>query len=106
MQNFFSSATRLLDMCQNLVSTGLSAVQRGALRLLDGSGFHQVSYLAVKNPLGRILWLRQCLQEDRGRGDVLACAKLLWELHAGVVDDVAVDSACALPHGTSGVSPL
>ena len=106
MQNFFSSATCLLDMCQNLVSTGLSAVQRGALRLLDGSGFHQVSYLAVKIPLGQILWLWQCLQEDRRRSDVLARTKLLWELHAGVVDDVAVDPTRALTCRAHGVYPL
>ena len=62
---------------------------------MDGGEFHQVSYLAVKIPLGQILRLRQCLQENRGRGDVLARAKLLWELHAGVVYDVAVDSARA-----------
>jgi len=73
---------------------------------LDGGEFHQVSYLAVKNPLGRILWLRQCLQEDRGRGDVLAHAKLLWELHAGVVDDVAVDSARSLSCRACRIYPL
>ena len=33
----------------------LSAVPRGALRLLDDGEFHQVSHLAVKAPLGRIL---------------------------------------------------
>ena len=76
MQNFFSSATCLLDMCHNLVSTGLSAVQRGALCLLDGGEFHQVSYLAVKIPLGRILRLWQRLLVDLHRSAVLACVKL------------------------------
>ena len=84
----------------------LPAVQRGALRLLDGGKFHQVSHLAVKVPLGRILRLWQCLQEDRGRCDVLACTELLRELHAGVVDYVAVDPARMLMRGTHGVYSL
>ena len=75
--------------------SGLSAVYRRALRLLDGGEFHQVSHLAVKIPLGLVL-----------RGDVLARAKLLGESHAGVVDDVAVDPARALTCGTCGVYPL
>jgi hypothetical protein len=85
---------------------GLPAVQRGALHLLDGGKFHQVPHLAVKVPLGRILWLSQCLQEDHGRYDVLACTKLLRELHVCVVDDVAVDPACTLSCGTRGAYPL
>ena len=84
----------------------LPAVQRGALRLLDGGKFHQVSHLAVKVPLGRILRLQQCLQEDRSRRNVLACTDLLQELHAGVVDDVVVDPACVLTRGTHGFYPF
>ena len=85
---------------------GLPAVQRGALCLLDGGEFHQVSHLAVKVPLGRILWLWQCLHEDRGRRDVLARTELLQELHAGVVDDVAVDPTRALTGRACRVYPL
>ena len=85
---------------------GMSAVQRGALRLLDGGEFHQVSHLAVKIPLSRILRLWQCLQEDCSCGDVLACAKLLGELHVGVVDDVVVDPSRALMCGARGVYSL
>ena len=73
---------------------------------MNGGEFHQVSYLAVKIPLGWILRLRKCLQEDHGHGDVLAHAKLLWELHAGVVHDVAVDSMRALTCGACGVYPF
>ena len=81
-------------------------MQRGALCLLDGGEFHQVSHLAVKVPLGRILRLWQCLQEDRGHCDVLARTEPLRELHAGVVDDVVVDPECALTRGTRGVYPF
>ena len=82
----------------------LSAVQQGALRLLNGDEFHQVSNLAMKVPLGRIHRLWQCLQEDHGRRDVLACTELLRELHAGVIDDVAVDPSCALEESLRGSS--
>ena len=88
------------------LGSDLSAVRRGALRLLDGGEFHQVSHLAVKVPLGRILRLWQCLQEDRSRRDVLACTELLRELHVGIIDDVAVDSAHAMTCGARGVYPL
>jgi hypothetical protein len=76
------------------------------LPLVEHGKLHQVFNLAVKVPLSRVFWLSECLQKDRCCGDVLAHAVLLRELHAGVVDDVAVDSACALPRGTGGVSPL
>ena len=76
--------------------SGISAVQRGALRLLDGGEFHQVSHLAVKVPLGQILRLWQRLQKDRSCCDVLASTELLRELHAGIIDDVVVDPACTL----------
>ena len=74
--------------------------------MLDGGEFHQVPHLAVMVPLGRILRLWQRLQEDRGCCDVLACTELLRELHAGVVDDVVVDPACMLTHGTRGIYPF
>ena len=83
--------------------SGLSVAQRGALRLLDGGEFHQVSHLAEKVPLGRILQLWQRLQEDRGCCDVLARTEPWRELHAGVVDDIVVDPECAPTRGTRGV---
>jgi hypothetical protein len=86
--------------------SSLPAVLRGALRLLNGGEFYQVSHLAVKVPLGRILCLWQHLQEDRTCCNVLACTELLRELHVGVVDDVVVDPACALMCGTRGFYPF
>ena len=74
--------------------------------MLDGGEFHQVSHLAVNIPLGRVFWLWQRLQEDRGCCDVLACTELLRELHADVVDDVVVDPACALTRRTRGFHPF
>jgi hypothetical protein len=74
--------------------------------LLDGVEFHQVSHLAVNIPFGQVFRLWQRLQEDRGCYDVLACTKLLWELHAVFVDDVVVDPACALMRRTRGFHPF
>jgi hypothetical protein len=89
---------RQQDTRQRPVSGGAMS-----LRLLDGGKIHQVSHLAVKVPLGRILWLWQRLLEDRGKCDVLACTELLRELHACVADDVVVDRMCASTCGTRGV---
>ena len=74
--------------------------------MLNGGELHQVFNLAVKVPLSQVFWLRECLQKDCCCGDVLARAELLREFHAGVLDDIAVDSACMLPRRTNGVSPL
>ena len=84
----------------------MPAVKRGALRLLDGGKFDQIPHLMVKVSLGRILWLWQHLQQDRGCCDVLTRTELLRELHAGVVDDVVVDRMCTPARGTCGVHPL
>ena len=74
--------------------------------MLDGGEFHQVFNLAVEVPLSRVFRLLQRLQEDRSRGDVLARTKLLWELHAGVIYDVAVDSARMLTCEACGIHPF
>ena len=81
-------------------------VQGGTCYLFDSGKFHQVFNLVVKVPLRRVLWLWQCLQKGHRCGDVLARVELLWELHAGIVYDVAVDSACALTCGACGIHPF
>jgi len=73
---------------------------------LDGGKFDQIPHLTVKVSLGRILWLWQRLQQDRGCCDVLTRTELLRELHAGVVDDVMVDRTCAPARRTCGVHLL
>ena len=74
--------------------------------MLNGGELHQVSHMAVKVPLGWILWLWQHLKKDCSCCDVLPCTELLRELHAGIVDDVVVDPACALTRRTHGVYPF
>ena len=83
-----------------------TAVERGALRLLDGGKFDQIPHLTMKVPLGRILRLWQHLQQDCGCCDILTCTELLRELHVGVVDDVVVDPSRALMCGARGVYSL
>jgi len=62
--------------------------------------------LVLEVPLRRVVRLAECLQEDCRRGDVLAHTELLRKLHAGFVEDVAVDRACPLAGNPDGVSPL
>jgi len=73
---------------------------------LDGGKFDQIPHLTVKVSLGRILWLWQRLQQDRGCCDVLTRTELLLELYVSFVDDVVVDRACAPAPGTCGVHLL
>ena len=62
--------------------------------------------LVVKVALHRVLRLSERLQENCCCGDILARVELLRELHAGIIDNVAVNPTRPTAGGPSRVSPL
>lgn len=81
-------------------------MKRGALRLLNRGEFQQILNLVLPSALHRVLGLGEHLEEDGCSSDVLTRAKLSGELHAGVVDDVAVDPASPAAGSSRGLSLL
>ena len=81
-------------------------MQGGALRLLNRGEFQQILNLVLQSALHRVLGLGEHLEEDGCSSNVLTRAQLLGELHAGIVDDVAVDLASPAVGSSRGLSLL
>ena len=77
--------------------------QRGALRLLDGGGFHQPPEVPVDRLLLRVIRLGKAVQKHRRSGDVLASPRELWGIVSSI-HDVALDLAGATPGASRRVT--
>ena len=68
----------------------------GALRLLDGSGFHQCLEVLVDHLFLGVVRLGKAAQKHYRRGDVLASLSELWGI-VPPIHDVALDLAGMTP---------
>ena len=79
-----------------------SVSRRGALRLLNGGGFHQCSEVPADCLLLGVVRLGKATQKHRHRGDVLTSLSELWGIISSV-HDVALDLAGVTPGAASRV---
>ena len=70
--------------------------RRGALRLLNGGGFHQCPEVLVDRLFLGVVRLGKATQKHRRHGDVLASPSKLWGI-VPPIHDVALDLAGVTP---------